>query len=232
MILNNKTAIVTGVSKGIGKSIVTKLLEAGVKVAGWSRSKPDITHPNFLFITTDVANESEVETAFQQSMIFLEGKIDILVNNAGFGKFSVLENTPSDVWENMFAVNVHGLFYTSKRVVPLMKAAHSGHIFNIASIAGLQGVNEATAYCGTKFAVRGISQSLYQEVKKYDVKVTCINPGSVNTPFFANASDNIIANPTMINPDDIANAIVYLANTPSNFSPVELEVRPLNPKYS
>jgi NADP-dependent 3-hydroxy acid dehydrogenase YdfG len=230
MNLQGKTAIITGVSKGIGKALVISLLEKGVKVAGWSRSEPEITHDNFKFFTTNVADETSVENAFNESLYILGGSVDILINNAGYGLFRTLENHTSEEWENMFAVNVHGIFYTCKRVVPLMKAKATGHIINIASIAALQGINEASAYCGTKFAVRGISQALYQEVKKHGVKVTCVMPGSVNTDFFNGTA--IKANPTMLGASDLANTIIHLLETPGNFVPSEIEIRPLNPTYS
>ncbi len=230
MNLKGKKAIVTGVSKGIGKSLVYKLLQQGVTVAGWSRTEPDIQHDNFKFFTTNIADESSVENTFGESVFYLGGTVDILINNAGFGLFRTLENHTSEEWENMFAVNVHGIYYTTKRVVPLMKEKQHGHIVNIASIAALQGINEASAYCGTKFAVRGISQALYQEVKKFNIKVTCVMPGSVNTEFFNNAL-GINANPTMINPDDLADVIIHQLQTPDNFNTSEIEIRPMNPKY-
>lgn len=231
MNLNGKKAIVTGVSKGIGKSLVNKLLQQGVTVAGWSRTEPDIQHDNFKFFATNIADESSVLNSFNESVFYLGGNVDVLINNAGFGLFRTLENHTSEEWENMFAVNVHGIYYTCKQVVPLMKAKQYGHIINIASIAALQGINEATAYCGTKFAVRGISQALYQEVKKYNVKVTCVMPGSVNTDFF-NETPGIKANPTMLIPDDLADTIIHLLQTPDNFNTSEIEIRPMNPKYS
>jgi NADP-dependent 3-hydroxy acid dehydrogenase YdfG len=231
MNLQGKKAIVTGVSKGIGKALVHQLLEKGVTVAGWSRSEPDIQHKNFKFFATNIADEASVANAFDESVFYLGGIVDILINNAGFGLFRTLENHTSEEWENMFAVNVHGIFYTTKRVVPLMKEKQTGHIINIASIAALQGINEASGYCGTKFAVRGISQALYQEVKKFNVKVTCVMPGSVNTDFF-NETEGIKANATMLGTADIANTMIHLLETPDNYNTSEIEIRPMNPKYS
>jgi NADP-dependent 3-hydroxy acid dehydrogenase YdfG len=231
MNLQGKKAIVTGVSKGIGKALVHQLLDKGVTVAGWSRSEPDFQHENFKFFATNIADEASVANAFDESIFYLGGSVDILINNAGFGLFRTLENHTSEEWENMFAVNVHGIYYTTKRVVPLMKEKQIGHIINIASIAALQGINEASGYCGTKFAVRGISQALYQEVKKFNVKVTCVMPGSVNTDFF-NEAEGITANPTMLGTADIANTMIHLLETPDNYNTSEIEIRPMNPKYS
>lgn len=231
MQLNEKTAIVTGSSKGIGKCLTEILVARGVKVVGWSRGTSAFNHPNFLQVPVDISDEQAVAVAFQKSKEFLGENIDILVNNAGYGSFSKIENQSSAIWEKMFAVNVHGLFYLSQRVIPLMKKKQSGHIINIASIAALQGINEAAAYCGTKFAVRGISQSMYQEVKPYKVKVTCVLPGSVNTDFF-NEIEQINANPSMLHPMDLAQQIVYILESPDNFVTSEIEIRPLNPTYN
>lgn len=172
MELNGKTAIVTGASKGIGKAIVLALLQKGVKVAGWSRSNPGITIENFMFIKTDVGKPADVEQAFEQSMQFLKEQVHILVNNAGLGYFGKMEDLPSEKWHEMFNTNVHGIFYCTRKALPVMKARQMGHIINIASIAGLTGIEEAAGYCATKFAVRGISQSLFKEVRKNNIKVT------------------------------------------------------------
>lgn len=231
MELNGKTAIVTGASKGIGKSLVKALLQKGVKVTGWSRSAPDISHKNFHFVKADVGSHESVEKAFAESLAFLENNVHILVNNAGLGYFGKMEELPVDKWREMFDTNVHGVFYCSRKAIPVMKRQQSGHIINIASIAGLSGIEEATGYCATKFALRGISQSLFKEVRKSNIKVTSICPGSVNTEFFNDVAD-VTANETMLSPDEIANSILHILETPDNFLTVEMELRPLNVRYS
>ena len=231
MELKNKTAIVTGASKGIGKAVALALLDKGVRVTGWSRSNPNIQHPAFHFIQADVSMEQEVQTAFDKSMQLLGGQVHVLVNNAGLGFFSKLEETSLENWHRMFDTNVHGIFYCTRKVIPVMKQQKLGHIINIASIAGLQGIEEASGYCATKFAVRGISQSLFKEVRKSNIKVTCICPGSVNTDFF-NESSHVTANDTMLHPKDVADSIIHILETPDNFLTVEVELRPMNVRYS
>ncbi len=231
MELINKTAIVTGASKGIGKAAVIALLGKGVKVAGWSRTNPGIRHPAFEFIKADVGKMDQVESAFGQSLVFLGGQVHILLNNAGLGIFGKMDEISPDDWHMMFATNVHGIFYCSRKTIPFMKRQQFGHIINVASIAGLTGIDEATGYCATKFAVRGISQSLFKEVRKSNIKVTCICPGSVNTAFF-NEVQGITANETMLHPKDIADAIVHILETPDNYLTVEVELRPMNVRYS
>ena len=140
MELKNKVAVVTGVSKGLGLEIVKLLLEKGVKVAGWGRNKPDFTHDQFHFFTCDVADEAQVEQAYLATLAQLGADIRILVNNAGFGVAGPMENMSTADWKSMFDTNVHGIFYATKRLIPAMKAADEGHILNVASIAGLNGV--------------------------------------------------------------------------------------------
>ena len=231
MNLTNKPAIVTGASNGIGKAVALALLEKGVQVAGWSRSNPNIQHPAFHFIQADVSKAKQVEAAFDKTMQLLGGQVHVLINNAGLGFFSKLEETSLENWHLMFDTNVHGIFYCTRKVIPVMKAQKRGHIINLASIAGLSGIEEASGYCATKFAVRGISQSLFKELRKSNIKVTCICPGSVNTEFF-NESSHVTANETMLHPKDVADSILHILETPDNFLTVEVELRPMNVRYS
>jgi len=147
------------------------------------------------------------------------------------GYFGKMEEVSVEHWKQMFDTNVHGLYYCSRTAIPVRKEQQLGHIINIASIAGLTGMEEATGYCATKFAVRGISQSLFKEVRKNNIKVTCICSGSVNTEFFEKV-ENVTANETMLNPHDIAEAIIHILQTPDNYLTVEVELRPLNVRYS
>ena len=156
MDLKDKIAVVTGVSKGVGLEVVKQLLDKGTTVAGWGRTAPDFTHANFHFFTCDVSKEDSVEKAFQATTSKLGTDIRILVNNAGFGIAGATETFSSEDWKAMFDTNVHGIFYVTKRLIPGMKAADEGHILNVASIAGLNGVNQFAGYVGTKHAVRGI----------------------------------------------------------------------------
>jgi short-subunit dehydrogenase len=229
MKVKDKLAVVTGVSKGIGLAVAKALSEKGAKVAGWSRTAPDLKHENFHFYKTDVKSQESVEDSYKKTVKDFGTEVDILINNAGLGFTGLIEEIPVKQWEEMFQLNVNGLFYCTRLVVPAMKAKGEGHIINIASIAGLDGTPLFSGYCGSKFAVRGISQAMYKELRDYGVKVTSVCPGSVQTNFFDNIGQ-IQANENMMRADDIAEAIVYTLETSTNFHPVELEFRPLMPK--
>lgn len=230
MDLEGRTAIVTGASKGIGAALAVQLLQKGVKVSGWSRTAPSIEHPDFQFVPVDMGRESEVEKAYGQTVDRFGPDIDILVNNAGYGQFDFLENFSSADWEKMYAVNVHGIYYATKRVLPNMKQREYGHIINLSSIAGKNGIAQGTAYCGTKHAVRGLSEALYREVKEFNIKVTCIFPGSVNTHFFDDVAATT-ANPTMLHAEDVARLIIQQLEMPDNFNTSEVEIRPMRVNY-
>ena len=229
MELKNKVAVVTGVSKGLGLEIVKLLLEKGVKVAGWGRNKPDFTHDQFHFFTCDVADEAQVEQAYLETLAQLGADIRILVNNAGFGVAGPMENMSTADWKSMFDTNVHGIFYTTKRLIPAMKAADEGHILNVASIAGLNGVANFAGYVGTKHAVRGISHSLYMELRDFGIKVSTIYPGSIQTHFFDDIP-GMNAHEHMMQPADVALTIVQTLETHPNYFVVDVECRPLRPK--
>ncbi|MCX2739087.1 SDR family oxidoreductase [Pontibacter anaerobius] len=229
MNLEGKIAVVTGVSKGIGLATVKSLLEKGAIVAGWGRNAPDLQHENFHYFECDVRYSESVQTAFDQTIAHLGTHVQVLINNAGLGLSGLLEDMSLDDWHQMFETNVNGIFYCTRLVLPGMKELEEGHIINISSIAGTTGIEQMSGYCGTKHAVRGISHSLYKEVREYGVKVTCIYPGSVQTNFFDNI-ESVTVNENMMRPEDIASTIMHALESHPNYHHVDIEVRPLMPK--
>tara|TARA_R110001606_G_scaffold151745_1_gene292327 strand:+ start:64 stop:765 length:702 start_codon:yes stop_codon:yes gene_type:complete len=228
MEINGKVAIVTGVSKGIGLETVKQLLEGGAIVAGWGRTSPKLDDPNFHFFKTDVSDWDNVQASYKATSDKL-GKASVLVNNAGMGYQGLIHEMDVAEWREMYDINVHGLFYCIKVAVPSMIELGEGHIVNISSIAGTSGIKTMSGYVGTKHAVRGISHSIFQELREHGIKVTTIYPGSTNTNFFdsielANANDN------MMRPQDVASSIVQSVQTFANYHVVDVEVRPLWPK--
>ena len=228
MNLTNKVAVVTGANKGIGLNCVEQLLAEGAIVYGICRSGCTTKHANYTCLMADVQQFDLLEKSLN-SIIEKHGAIDILINNAGLGYFGYCEDLSLDQWHTMFNTNVSAIFYASKLVLPGMKKQGEGHIVNIASIAGLEGYQQVSGYCATKFAVRGFSDALYKEVRDFGVKVTCVYPGSVKTDFFRH-SENIKAHDNMLMPEDVAAQIVYALKSPANYHPVNIEIRPLKPR--
>ncbi|MDZ7755832.1 SDR family oxidoreductase [Rhodohalobacter sp.] len=223
MNIQDKTAIVTGASRGIGLAISKALIKEGVTVAGWSRTPPDeFSHDRFHHIKTDLTIENSVEEAFNKTMNKLGNSIPILINNAGMGYHGPMEEMPSDKWRQLFDLNVHGIFYTTKRIIPQMKKENEGHIINIGSGAGTNGIAGMSCYCGTKYAVVGITESLHKELRDFGVKVSCLSPGSVDTGFSESKKNKL-------QPEDLAASVVHMLRCPKNFHYTDIQVRPLQP---
>src|SRR5690625_4000523 len=164
MQIQNKVALVTGASKGIGFAITQRLLQEGVTVAGWSRHAPEnFTHDHFHFIKADLTEEVSVQQAYEQTVKKLGEDIPIVINNAGVGYRGALDEMPPEKWRYIFDLNVHGVFYVSRLVIPQMKQNQEGHIINISSGAGTNGIANMSCYSATKHAVVGITDSVHQE---------------------------------------------------------------------
>jgi len=187
--LKNKNALITGAGKGIGKAIALALAKEGVNVILVARTQEEIDNVaakarslrvKALAITADVADINSVNSAVEKALAEF-GTIDILINNAGiaaFGKFLELE--PKD-WERIIQVNLMGTYYVTRAVLPNMIERQTGGIINISSTAGLSGNALTSAYSASKFAVLGLTESLMQEVRKYNIRVTALTPSTVAT---------------------------------------------------
>lgn len=223
-----KKIIITGSSSGIGLATTKAYLDLGYQVFGLSRSEPPIIHTNFQWIHCDVRKVQELEK--QLLHIIEQAKtIDYLINNAGVGYFDSIENISNEQWNEIQETNIGSIFHCSKIIVPIMKTQEFGHIVNIASTAGLEGMPQVTAYCASKWAVKGFSEALWRELREYNIKVSCIYPGSTYTHFFDN-HPTINCHNYMLQPEDISSAILFMTETPDHVHPINFEVRPLHPK--
>jgi NADP-dependent 3-hydroxy acid dehydrogenase YdfG len=230
MDLTGKIAIVTGVSKGIGRAVAEALLAKGAIVAGWGRSAPEgLTHERFQFFECDIRNEVSVQEAYVDTQREVGAEVRILVNNAGIGNMGPVDGFSSDEWHAMFDTNVHGVFYCTKVVLPQMKKQGEGHIINVASLAGTAGSPNMAGYCATKYAVRGFSDALFKEVRQDGVRVTCVMPGSVETNF-GGAEPGAEPDPHKMQPEDIAASIVHALEAPKATMLSEIQMRPSQPK--
>ena len=223
MELAGSIAVVTGSSSGIGLALTGALLETGAEVYGLSRTTTEVAGDRFHWIRADVTREEEIDQAFSE-IIERHGHVDLLVNNAGFGFFREIETIEPADWKRLIDTNLTAAFLCSRKVVPSMKARRSGMIVNVGSVAGKRGIKGGTAYCASKFAINGFSESLMEELREFGIRVSCINPGSVMTGFFDRAG---IQPKKYLQPDDLARLIVSLVRLPDGMLPDELTVRPL-----
>ncbi|SDS89597.1 MULTISPECIES: SDR family NAD(P)-dependent oxidoreductase [Pseudomonadaceae] len=184
-----RTWLITGANRGLGWHIANAAIAAGDNVVVTGRNLEKIAEAfsgydaqKVVTLALNVAVEDQIRNVVQ-STVATFGKIDILVNNAGYGQLGPFENNSATDIENQFSTNVFGMFNMCRAVLPIMRGGTEGHIFNIASIAGLVGMPGASVYCASKFAVVGFSESLAQEVAGFGIKVTVVSPGSFRTDF-------------------------------------------------
>lgn len=234
MNLRHKIAIVTGASSGLGQAAVKALIAKDAEVHGIARNMKALIGLReelgdmFHAVRLDITNKEAV-TDWVDQTFSADYRPDVLINNAGRGSFGKIDAIDDDEWLGMINTNLNGLYVMTSRIAHLMKAnPESTHIVNIGSILGTLGRSEGAAYCTTKFGVSGFSDALFKELRFDNIKVTCLNPGSIDTTFFK--SSGITPHHNMLQPSDLADTLVHVLETPDNMLINELTVRPLNPK--
>lgn len=191
---NAKTWFVTGASKGIGLSLVRKLLEDGANVVATSRTLASLVEligpasERFLPVQVDLVDERSVQAGIEQA-ISKFGRIDAVVNNAGYGLQGTIEGASNDELRRNFEVNVFAPSNVLRHVLPHLRQQRGGHIFNVGSIAGFQGGYAGWGiYAATKFALAGLTEALAAEVAEFGIKATLVYPGPVRTEFLSSGS--------------------------------------------
>jgi len=189
-----KTFLITGVSSGLGRAFAIGAFDAGHRVIGTVRRNADAeafaalapgrAHPLVLDVTDYAAIPAAVADAEQQA-----GAIDVLVNNAGYGHEGVLEESSMDDLHRQFAANVFGPVAMAKAVLPGMRERRRGHIVNVTSMGGFITMPGITFYCGSKFALEGISEALGKEVAGFGIRVTALAPGQFRTDWAGRSMD-------------------------------------------
>jgi NAD(P)-dependent dehydrogenase (short-subunit alcohol dehydrogenase family) len=199
--MKQKTWFVTGASKGLGLTLVKKLLQSGHKVAATSRSIAELEKAVgagkdiFLPLSMNLTDEVDVASSIKAAVDHF-GSIDVVVNNAGYGLVGALEELTDAETRQNFEINVYGSLNVIRNVLPFMRQQQSGHIFNISSIGGFTGSFPGFGiYCATKFAMQGFSESLATEVKPFGIQVTIVSPGYFRTDFLSASSLSVPENP-------------------------------------
>ena len=214
--LKGKCALVTGAGKGIGKAVAIALANEGVNVGLMARTEKDLVAVaeeikakgvHVAYATADISKRIAVEEAILQIQQEL-GDINILINNAGTGTFAKFLDLEPEAWENMIKVNLFGVYYATRAVLPSMIEKKSGDIINISSTAGKTGAAVTSAYSASKFGVFGLSESLMQEVRKHNIRVTALAPSTVVTDL-ANSANLITGDAEKVmHPEDFAELII------------------------
>jgi 2-dehydro-3-deoxy-L-rhamnonate dehydrogenase (NAD+) len=228
---SGRVAVVTGGASGIGFAAVQRFLNEGGQVSVWDRDahalaalgeklgKPVHT------IALDIVDPEAVKRAADDTAKAL-GKIDILVASAGIaGPNHLVADYPIEDWKRVFDINVHGLFYCNRYVVPHMIANGYGRIVNISSVAGKEGNPTASAYSASKAAVIGLTKSLGKELAKTNIRVNCVTPATARTPILDQVSqahiDYMISRipiGRVGEPEEVAAMICWLSSEEVSFS--------------
>ena len=233
----DKVILITGASSGIGAGIARDLAGRGAKVLMGARRTDRLKQiaaelraagGTVATAALDVTDRAAMQ-AFAQTALDLWGRIDVLVNNAGIMPLSPMSAGKLDEWERMVDVNIKGVLWGIGAVLPVMDRQGAGQIINIGSIGALQAVPTAAVYCGTKFAVRAISDGLRQESRA--IRITCVNPGVVESELAATTHAETQAamadyRAIALQPADIARAVRQLIEAPQSVDTSEITIRP------
>ena len=194
----SKTWFITGASRGLGADIATAALKAGDRVVATGRQRAAVSDrlgpdsDRLIALDLDVSDADQARAAVAAA-IERFGAIDVLVNNAGYGHLGYFEETTAADIEAQYATNVFGLFNVTRAVLPAMRAARKGHVFNLSSVAGYRGIETGALYCSSKFAVEGFSESLAAELAPFGIHVTIVEPGPFRTDFLTPESMKFVA---------------------------------------
>ncbi|HVO82021.1 MAG TPA: SDR family NAD(P)-dependent oxidoreductase [Terriglobales bacterium] len=230
--LTGQVAVITGAGRGIGAAIARKLADMGALAVLCGRSRAPLESTAAAISRAggraevapcDVTDLASVETlALHVEQDF--GRLDILVNNAGIGGFGgPLHQMPPESWDQVLNTNLRGVYYCIRALAPLMIRARSGHIVNLSSLAGKNPLPNGAAYAASKWGLNGLSYSVAEELRGYNIRVSVVCPGSVNTELTPHTGKDPRK---MLQPDDVAHVVAMLVTqAPQSFAS-EVLLRP------
>ncbi|MGL4609905.1 MAG: SDR family oxidoreductase [Trueperaceae bacterium] len=233
--LTNKTALITGGSKGIGYGVAEAMVREGMNVVITARTAEDVKKAadklnkiapgKTLGIRCDVRKLKDQEKAVEKTLKTF-GRLDALIANAGVGHFAPVDKMTLEQWHEVIDINLTGVFYSVKASIEALKKSQ-GYIITISSLAGTNFFENGAAYNASKFGLTGMTQAMMLDLRKYGIKVSTIMPGSVATPF--NNHKVSKADDWKIQAEDVAEMVMYLLHTNPRSLPSKIEVRPSQP---
>jgi 3-oxoacyl-[acyl-carrier protein] reductase len=235
--LDDKVALVTGAGRGIGRAIAIALARSGCRVILTSRTQGQLEEVartireggrEASVIPADLTNEVDLRRVIDSASGMWDG-VDILVNNAGWGKRGAVIRAKIEDWDQTFRLNLRAPMILAKAFLSHMIEQGGGAVINIGSVSGKTGEAEGAAYAASKFGLIGFTQSLYEEVREHNVKVSVILPGFVDTPMIPPVKH--LDRSKMIQPADIAEAVLFVIHAAPTCCPVEMTVRPQRTPY-
>jgi len=240
--IKDKVIVLTGASSGIGEATAKELAAKGAKLVLAARREDRLkslqdeiqtSGGQAIYKVTDVTSHQQMEELASYALKEF-GKIDVLVNNAGIMPQAFLAENKVDEWDKTIDVNIKGVLYAISAIVPFMRERKSGHVINLSSVAGHNVFPGGTVYCGTKFAVKAISEGLRQEeaMSGTNIRVTNISPGAVTSELLETTTDPAMKAgldefyQVAIDADRIARAIAFAIEQPSDVAINEMIIRP------
>ncbi len=243
MSIKDKVALVTGASSGIGAATALKLAQNGVKVGVAARRADRLRDlvdtikaggGTAIALEMDVVDEKTVQEGVEK-LVGDFGTVDIVFNNAGLMPLSDLDALKTSEWHRMVDVNIKGVLNTSAAVLPYMTKQHSGHIVNTSSIAGRKVFSGLSVYCATKHAITALSEGMRLELsKKHNIRVTCIQPGAVETELYDQITDanyrqqmeDLKTQMEFLTAENIAETVLFALQAPKHVDIAEMFVMP------
>ena len=231
-ILSGKVAIVTGASRGIGRSIALVLAREGAAVGLVARTAEQLAAVceeigglggRAIALSADVSVERDVIQVVKEAVETF-GRLDILVNNAGLGIFGPLQEMRVQDWDRVMAVNARGPFLFCREAIPFLREQSSSHIVNIASAVGHEGYANQSAYGASKHALLGMTKALAREVQSDGIRVHAVSPGGVDTGLIGDARPDLDRS-VLMKPEDIADIVLFLVTRQGNAVIDEVRVR-------
>lgn len=227
--LEGRVAVVTGASRGIGRTIVTRFLEEGASVAALARTLEAHAEDRRLDLPCDVTDAAAVQGAIERTVARF-GAPDIVVNNAGAFLLKPLPETTDDEMAEQLGANLIGPFVVLRAVLPLLRERGAGHLVTIGSVVDHQPYAGNAAYGASKYGARGLHEILQAEVQGSGIRTTLVSPGPTDTrlwdPLDPDSRDDLPARASMLSPLDVANAVVYAVTQPARVNVEWLRIMP------
>jgi 3-oxoacyl-[acyl-carrier protein] reductase len=230
--LDGKVALVTGAGRGIGRAVALRMAKAGCRFVLTARNLARLEEVqeqvrrdggDAAIVGADLTRDEDLHRVAEEAGRAFGG-VDFLINNAGWGKRSPVVRAKIEDIDQTLRLNLRAPMLLARRLVPSMIEKRAGAVINIGSISGKSGEADGAAYSASKFGLIGFTQSLYEEVREYGIKVSVILPGFVDTPMIPPVKH--LDRSKMIQPDDVAQAVLYVLTAPATACPVEITIRP------
>jgi 3-oxoacyl-[acyl-carrier protein] reductase len=233
MDINNSRILITGGSSGIGKETAKQFIKKGAKVVITGRDEIKLnqvaTEIGAIPLLFDISDLKGINEMAEKTLSLLDGKIDVLVNNAGIGVFPKLGEISIEDLQSVYATNVFGLALLTQEIVKTFKTQNYGNIINIGSSASLQGFVGGSIYAASKFAVRGMTQSWQAELRKFNIRVSLVNPSEVATAFADPKREEREEMSNKLGSEEIAHSIVSAVEMRDKGFIPELNIWATNP---